>query len=78
ILHEDKIVTIMSAYSKEGEQQKSFFEMTSTTFEQLQSSKQNKLGYVVENQIEDLKQYMNSFLNIINAEEKDYSTLYLS
>ena len=78
ILHEDKIVTIMSAYSKEGEQQKSFFEMTSTTFKQLQSNKQNKLGYVVENQIEDLKQYMNSFLNIINAEEKDYSTLYLS
>ena len=52
--------------------------MTSTTFEQLQSNKQNKLGYVVENQIEDLKQYMNSFLNIINTEEKDYSTLYLS
>ena len=78
ILHEDKIVTIMSAYSKEGEQQKSFFEMTSTTFEQLQSNNQNKLGYVVENQIEDLKQYMNSFLNIINVGEKDYSTLYLS
>ena len=68
----------MSAYSKEDEQQKSIFEMTSTTFEQLQSNNQNKLGYIVENQIEDLKQYMNSFLNIINVGEKDYSTLYLS
>ena len=68
----------MSAYSKEDEQQKSIFEMTSTTFEQLQSNNQNKLGYIVENQIEDLKQYMNSFLNIINVGEKDYSTIYLS